>query len=354
MRCSSGQMPTDGTTAYDPLQAPLHLAVMRSILRCMKRSVSIAATFVLTAIAGMAQEAPVPAQPDTTAFEFKDQDKLVLLGGTHLEREQRYAHLETALTLALGEKNLTVRNLAWSADTVYGDARSYFGPPSEGLQRLEAQLELLKPTVVLLNYGTDLAHSGLKQLPEFLTAYRNLIDLIRKVSPGVRLILTSPPPLENLGPPLPDQADANKNLESLRDALAKFAKSQNAFFIDWFELMGGLPKPERTQHPLTENGIHYTSEGYQKLVQVTLSALGLKQPDVPNTAAEALRKEILRKDFLFFNRYRPQNETYLFGFRKHEQGQNAKEIPMFDPLLAEADKKIHELKLKALNDSRQP
>lgn len=325
---------------------------MRSILRRMNRPASLLATILFSALTSMAQDDTAAGKP--VGFEFKDQDKLVLLGGTHLEREQRYAHLETALTLAVGDKNLSVRNLAWSADTVHGDARSYFGPPAEGLQRLEGQLDLLKPTVVLLNYGTDLAHDGLKQLPDFLTAYRNLLDLIRKKSPGVRLIIASPPPMENLGPPLPDQADANKNLASLREALAKFAKAQNAAFMDWFELMGGLPKPGRVQQPLTENGIHYTSAGYQKLTAVTLEALGLKTPDVPNPSVEALRKEILRKDFLFFNRYRPHNETYLFGFRKHEQGQNAKEIPMFDPLLAEADKKIHELKLKALSDARRP
>lgn len=325
---------------------------MRSILHRMNRPASFVATFLFSALAVMAQDDPASQKP--AAFEFKDQDKLVLLGGTHLEREQRYAHFETALTLALGDKHLTVRNLAWSADTVHGDARSYFGPPAEGLQRLEGQLELLKPTVVLLNYGTDLAHAGLKQLPDFLTAYRNLLDLIRKQSPGVRIIIASPPPLENLGAPLPDQADANKNLDSLREALGKFAKAQNATFIDWFDLMGGLPKPGRVQQPLTENGIHYTGEGYQKLTKVTLEALGLKMPDVPNPSVETLRQEIIKKDFLFFNRYRPQNETYLFGFRKHEQGQNAKEIPMFDPLLADADKKIHELKLKALSEARRP
>jgi hypothetical protein len=33
---------------------------------------------------------------------------------------------------------------------------------------------------------------------------------------------------------------------------------------------------------------------------------------------------------LFFHRWRPANWTYLFGFRKHEQGRNAVEIPRFD------------------------
>src|SRR5437667_5686132 len=60
--------------------------------------------------------------------------------------------------------------------------------------------------------------------------------------------------------------------------------------------------------------------------------------------AEALRQAILKKNELFFNRSRPQNETYLFGFRKHEQGQNAKEIPMFDPLIEKQEAEIAKLR----------
>jgi hypothetical protein len=35
--------------------------------------------------------------------------------------------------------------------------------------------------------------------------------------------------------------------------------------------------------------------------------------------------------------------TYLFGFRKHEQGNNAVEIPQFDPLIAEREVQIRAL-----------
>ena len=57
-----------------------------------------------------------------------------------------------------------------------------------------------------------------------------------------------------------------------------------------------------------------------------------------------LRKEIVAKNKLYFHRYRPQNETYLFLFRKREQGNNAVEIPQFDPLVEAAEKKIALLK----------
>ncbi|HYE29829.1 MAG TPA: PVC-type heme-binding CxxCH protein [Methylomirabilota bacterium] len=58
---------------------------------------------------------------------------------------------------------------------------------------------------------------------------------------------------------------------------------------------------------------------------------------------EELKKTIIEKNELYFHRWRPQNETYLFGFRRHEQGQNAREIPMFDPLVAEKEQKIQQL-----------
>lgn len=303
-----------------------------------------------------APQAPEASVPAVTSgpFEFKDGDKVVLLGSTVIEREQRYGWLETWLRLALADKNVSVRNLGWSGDTVFGHARSYFGPPEEGLQRLTAHLEMLKPSVVVLCYGTEIAHERLGGMPAFLSGYRALLDLVREKCPDVRLIIATPPPMETLPPPLPDQADANKNLSSLRDALAKFARSQGAYFVDWFEAMGGLPKSGRADKPLTENGVHYTEQGYQKLAAELLKGLHLKLPDVPAPAVEPLRKAVVAKDFLFFNRWRPQNETYLFGFRKHEQGQNAKEIPMFDPLITQADAKLVELKNNALAAAKRP
>lgn len=292
------------------------------------------------------------ATAEKAAFEFKDGDRLVLIGNTVIEREQRYATFEPRLALALGETKVTIRNLAWSGDTVYGHARSYFGPPEEGLERMAKHLELLKPTVVLLCYGSEMAFEGLSDLPRFLTGYRNLLALIRKQAPGVRIIIATPPPLENLPPPMPDQTDANKNLSSFRDALRKFAGSQNTYFVDWFELMGGVPKPGQTAKPLTENGVHYTREGYQKLSTKLVQGLGLTPPQISEAELTSIQKEVLKKDELFFNRWRPQNETYLFGFRKHEQGQNAKEIPMFDPLIDQADAKIQELKAGILSSKK--
>jgi lysophospholipase L1-like esterase len=60
--------------------------------------------------------------------------------------------------------------------------------------------------------------------------------------------------------------------------------------------------------------------------------------------AERLRQAIVKKNEWFFHRWRPANETYIFGFRKHEQGQNAAEMPQFEPLIADQEKLIDELR----------
>lgn len=58
---------------------------------------------------------------------------------------------------------------------------------------------------------------------------------------------------------------------------------------------------------------------------------------------EQLRSLIVRKNELYFHRWRPQNITYLYGFRKHEQGNNAAEIAMFDPLIEELEEQLQAL-----------
>jgi hypothetical protein len=62
-----------------------------------------------------------------------------------------------------------------------------------------------------------------------------------------------------------------------------------------------------------------------------------------NPQYEAMRKLLLKKNELYFHRWRPQNITYLFGFRKHEQGNNAADIARFDPFIQDLEKQIYEL-----------
>ncbi|MDX1944927.1 MAG: GDSL-type esterase/lipase family protein [Pirellulaceae bacterium] len=79
----------------------------------------------------------------------------------------------------------------------------------------------------------------------------------------------------------------------------------------------------------------------QDLADQEVWSRGLALRDAASVAGTAKLRELAAgKNELYFHRYRPQNETYLFLFRKHEQGNNAVEIPQFDPLVAAKEREI--------------
>jgi lysophospholipase L1-like esterase len=59
---------------------------------------------------------------------------------------------------------------------------------------------------------------------------------------------------------------------------------------------------------------------------------------------EQLRQVAVLKNMQFFNQWRPANETYIFGFRRNEQGQNAREMPMFDEPIAQKEAEMAKLR----------
>src|SRR4051812_40710825 len=67
------------------------------------------------------------ASEETTGrFELLDGDRVVFLGDTFIEREQAFGYVEARLTLEFPNRNVTFRNLGWSADTVLGRSRASF------------------------------------------------------------------------------------------------------------------------------------------------------------------------------------------------------------------------------------
>src|SRR5207248_7569188 len=90
-------------------------------------------------------------------------------------------------------------------------------------------------------------------------------------------------------------------------------------------------------------------KGYRLYSEHFYRLLGEKErpsevPAAPSGSLEILNAAIRKKNELFFHRWRPANWTYLLGFRKQEQGQNAVEIPKFDPLIAEWEARIAKLR----------
>lgn len=384
----------------------------------------------------LASAATACAEPP---FELKDGDRVVLLGGTFIERDQEYGYLETLLTSRYPDRNVTFRNLGWSGDTVRGEARARFGPPTEGFDHLKKHVEALKPTLIFVNYGLNESFAGKAGLKAFEGDLKTLLDVLDKT--GARVVLITPRRLEKLPPPLPDPAKANERLADYVAVLRAEAGRRNYRVVDLFD--GWKPTAGKA---FTDDGMHPTAEGYRRAAEVIVGLLGLSAPppglditwdgkdaaparcriedvgaspnrltvrlaaarlpsppnppraidrdrsetakmtvvgvtpgsyrlvrdgtpvlDVtvppggpkaldlcltpdggPDAAqAERLRQVINAKNELYFHRWRPQNETYLFGFRKHEQGNNAREIPLFDPLVAAKEAEIARLRVPA-------
>jgi lysophospholipase L1-like esterase len=273
-------------------------------------------------------------------FELRDGDRVVLLGSTLVEREQRYGHWEAALTARFPDRGIIFRNLGWSGDTVFAESRGVFDPPEKGFQRLVEGVKGLRPTVLMVAYGTNESFDGEPGLPRFVRGLEHLLDALAPTR--ARVVLLSPPPMENLGPPLPDPADQNRNLERYADAIRKVAEKRKHTFVDLFRLFRDAGKGR----PLTDNGMHLTEDGYRRTAPLLLKGLGLGAGPGAEPG-DRLRAVIVEKNRLYFHRWRPQNETYLFGFRKHEQGQNAREVPLFDPLVAAKEKEIARLRAAA-------
>jgi len=391
------------------------------------------------------------AQADEQEFELRDGDRVVLLGGTYIERMQTNGYFETLMTSVYPNRTITFRNLGWSGDDVSGLARAVFGTPADGFKRLERDVTEAKPSVIIICYGANETHAGAEGVQQFTEGFLRLLETLAKTD--ARIVLLSPMSYENLGPPLPDPAMYNDKLQLYRDAIEKIAKDRGYHYVDLYNRLDRIKSENVSKFPdirdrLTENGVHLTEYGYWRTATQVARGLGVKAiqwkvdfdfrdksydavgtmvsnvkaegnsvefdaidltlpyspppefvprggrlmaphslvrfqgletgkyglqiDDQPTIMAdqeqwaagvrvnrgdyisqiEELRQSIYEKNELYFHRHRPQNETYLFLFRKHEQGNNAVEIPQFDPLIEEKEKLIAKLRVPVSHNYR--
>jgi len=273
------------------------------------------------------------------AFELKDGDRVVFLGDTFLERDVDYGHVEAAFTTRFPDRNITFRNLAWAGDTPTGKARASFDwnkPDSEWLKRVQEQVGIARPTVAILSYGATAAlEGGVAGAAQYRSELARLMDAVNEVGGGsVRFVLLSP--LQQSGEK-PD-SERSKALEAVTAATKDLASARGATYSDVFALSRRLSMLRMVTR---ENPIVLNEAGYTWIANAVVEDLtgGRPGPVSPQLLA-AIRK----KNELFFHRWRPANWTYLFGFRKHEQGRNAVEIPKFEPLIAEWETRIAQLR----------
>ena len=376
---------------------------------------------------------------DEPKVPFRDSERIALIGNEFFDKEQDQSYIETALTTRFPDKNLVLRNLGYSGDTVRGDARALcagwanFGPADQGFERLRKQVRDARPTLIFVAYGMNESFEGAKGLSHFREGYVRLLNMLESETKA-RIVLVTPIMHEQLPPPLPDASGHNKDLALYSDAIRELAAERHDAVVDLFDAMSRTHQ-QNGREPLTRDGIHLTAYGYWHIanlferllgygprewrIEVNAktgqhSATGVKLSDVKTAeglrftaqdqilplapsptgeidlsvarvlkvtglapahyvlrcddaeiaAADAtqwgagvplkggpdakqeeqLRKLVIAKNAEYFNFWRPENDTYIFGYRKHEQGQNGVEVPRFVPLVEQKDAEIARLR----------
>lgn len=383
------------------------------------RSVSLWICAALVALFALPSQA-AEKMPRKTPFELVDGDSVVLLGGTFIERAQRYGWLESELQARYPDRKLKFRNLGWSADTITSESRGIFDAPAQGYARMLQQLKDIKPSVVVVNYGANESFNGESGIPKFTAQYKKLLGDLAGTNADI--VLMTPHTHLEMPAPLPKPDVRNRNLHLYGDAVKAVAESRGLPVIDLLKLdWKGVKSTD-----VSDNGLHFNSAGNRVVAAqlpalwfgpaeargvkvtgsnkgeatggtiadlqatadsakfnwtsapatsagTTLQIAGLKDgtyavladgkevarataSDLANgktvllsgpkyaAAVEALRQKVIEKDTMYFHRWRPQNVTYLFLFRKHEQGNNAKEVDEFESIVTKLDGEIHQLK----------
>ena len=254
---------------------------------------------------------------------LKPNDRVAVLGGTLVERMQSSGALELELQTRRPEWKLKIRNLGWSGDDVHGLARKVFDNPEAGFKRMIRDVETADPTVVLIAYGFAEASDGAAAVDRFEAGLNRLLDQMKQQKR--RIILLSPFAMPGIRTPGYDQS-----MSRCQQIVASVGAARKipVLVSNWV--------PQASD--VTEDGLHPSPAGFKSLAQPL--AKQLVGGSTKSKASQSLQAQIVSKNQLFFHRYRPQNETYLFLFRKHEQGNNASEIPEFDPLIDAADQQI--------------
>jgi LysM repeat protein/lysophospholipase L1-like esterase len=126
------------------------------------------------------------------------------------------------------------------------------------LDKMPRHAEVLKPDIVILDFGTnDILYTNSID-PKLPDQIRKAINNFRKVNPDVLIVLTSVQDLYKNG----------KYITAgpvFRDLIDTLAKEQKCMFWNWYDLSGGL-RTIRTWHELgyaQSDCIHLTQEGYR-------------------------------------------------------------------------------------------
>ena len=253
---------------------------------------------------------------DSTRFEPKLGDRVILIGNTLAERMQYFGHFETLLQSRFPDKNLVFHDLGWSADELE------LRPRSQSFDDHGHRLEDEKPDVVIAAFGFNESFAGPSGIAKFRSQLEKFIDSTTSTKYNGKnpptLILWTPIAHENLHDPhITDGVANNANLELYSAAIIEAAKAHKLPCVDLFHPTAKLMADRPTDAPkLTINGIHLNEAGDEAVAAILDESMFGPRPTSIKADLAKLKAEIQEKNLQFFHDYRAINGFYIYGGRK--------------------------------------
>ncbi len=283
---------------------------------------------------------PTSAQPIAVQLPIQIDrgQRIALIGNTLFERSQDFGNFEALVQTAFPGQQLTLRHLAWSADTI--DLQ----PRPDNFADTQQHLLHEQADVIFAAFGFNESFAGPEGLPRFREQLKNYLQDLKSKSfnggrSAARIVLVSPIANENVA--TVRAADLNNaNIKLYVDAMREVAAQHQVGFVDCFtetERMMANPSSD-----LTTNGIHLNAAGDLLFSQILFrAAFG----QAPPTVATDLRDAIVDKNRQFFRRFRPLNTFYYTGGRNKDYGylDFLPAMRNFDIMVANRDQRIWSL-----------
>jgi len=306
-------------------------------------------------------KAPVIPKPQPAPkFAFAQDLRISIVGNTLAERMQHDGWTEALLQAANPGKNMSLRNLGFSADSLTTQLRvDGFGSQDEWLGRTKAD-------AIFAFFGYAESFAGADGIEDFKANLNITLDrwlrqqFNEESTPAV--VLFSPIAHEDLGTPnLPDGSENNARLAIYTAAMEEVAKARGVDFVDLFTPTKAAYAESKT--PLTINGIHLNRAGNRVVAQAIAKALGAQASQSEETL-EAIRAAVADKNFYYFQRYQTTDGYNVHGGRSHKVyvGVSNREVMMremevLEAMTANRDRKIWALaqgKKYQVDDSNTP
>lgn len=276
-------------------------------------------------------------QPTATILPLqpRDGESIVFIGNTLAARMEHYNFFETSLQKQFGGKDITFRNMGYPGHTpafrpeagredpwAFPGAKEFRPEIKAHLgighyPKPDDWLTIVKASTIVAFFGFNESFDGLEGVDNFKNELRAFVDhtlsrSYERTDAAPRLVLATPIAMQqHPGFSLPDAKQRNAILKAYADAVGQVAAEKKVGLVDlftpttsWFE---------NTSDPLTINGIHLTSVGYQKLAPVIMQQLFGSSPSVATDSL--LHKAVQDKAWFWRNDYRMLNGVHAYGRR---------------------------------------